>query len=82
MFLTRYDQMNRPEMRVEIRARKLNVYMNANSLTFRQALIQDDVKKGINPYRNSSSPSDDESPLLQQRLLVSVPSLPSASSVS
>lgn len=50
MPLTPYDFMNRPEMRVLIRKRKLKVYMNSTSATFRLALIQDDLSKGINPY--------------------------------
>lgn len=54
---TRYDKMNRTEMRKEVLKRKVKVYQNANTLQFRQALIQDDVKNGINPYHNNSSPS-------------------------
>lgn len=55
---TRYDFMNRPEMRKEVIRRKVKVYLNASTLQFRLALIQDDIKNGINPYHNNSSPSD------------------------
>ena len=47
---TRYDFMNRPEMRKEVIKRKVKVYLNASTLQFRLALIQDDYKNGINPY--------------------------------
>jgi hypothetical protein len=49
MAWNRYDFMNRPELRKEIIQRKIKVYLNANSLQMRQALIEDDLQKGINP---------------------------------
>jgi hypothetical protein len=49
MAWNRYDFMNRPELRKEIIKRRVKVYLNANSLQMRQALIEDDLKKGINP---------------------------------
>lgn len=75
---TRYDKMNRTEMRKEVLKRKVKVYQNANTLQFRQALIQDDVKNGINPYHNNSSPSDDDNLLLQPNSLAEEPSVPTA----
>jgi hypothetical protein len=49
MAWNRYDFMNRPELRKEIIQRRVKVYLNANSLQMRQALIEDDLKRGINP---------------------------------
>ena len=95
MAWTRYDYMRRPELRTEIIKRKVKVYLNANSLQMRLALIQDDVDHGINPRlphvpqdmkiaginhdHSSSSPSDVYNPVLQQNPLASPPSLPSVS---
>lgn len=58
--------MNRPEMRKEVIRRKVKVYLNASTLQFRLALIQDDIKNGINPYHSNSSPSDGDNLVPQQ----------------
>lgn len=75
---TRYDKMNRPEMRKEVIKRKVKVYLNASTLQFRQALIQEDLKNGINPYHNNSFPSDDDNLVLQPNSLAEEPSVPTA----
>ena len=67
--LTIYDYMNRPELRILIKKRKLKVYMNASGLQFRLALINDDLQNGRNPYiktdHNNPCSSDDDNPLQQ-----------------
>lgn len=55
--LSRYDLMNRPELRREVIKRKILVYLNSSGMKFRLALIEDDLKRGVNPYLEQSVPS-------------------------
>jgi hypothetical protein len=87
--LTRYDQMNGRELKAELTRRfgtnsglknkPLPINRNQAGYKYRVLFIQDDLKNGINPYHNSSSPSDDDSLVPPQSPLTSLPSLPSAS---
>lgn len=65
--LTVYDCLNRPELRILIKKRKLKVYMNSSGLQFRLALIKDDIENGRDPFikndHNNLSVSDDGNPL-------------------
>lgn len=49
MAWSRYDFMNRTELRKEILKRKVKVYQNASGMKMRLALVQDDIDHGINP---------------------------------
>lgn len=89
MSFTRYDFMNRRELREEATRRygsnngkkpALPINRNQAGYKYRLLLIQDDLSKGINPYHNKTSPSDVCNSLQRQHPWVSEPSLPSASS--
>ena len=77
---TRYDFLTNREMFREISKRKLRHPDTKNSLTYRQLLTKDDLKNGINPYRSSSSASDENNLVQRQSPLASGLTPPSVSS--
>jgi hypothetical protein len=88
---TRYDYLNGKELKKEATRRfgtnkgkkpALPINRNQAGYKYRILLIEDDLRKGINPYHNNSSPSDVDSLVQPQRPWVSEPSLPSSSSAN
>ena len=59
----------------------LPINRNQAGYKYRLLLIKDDLSKGINPYHNSSSPSDGGSPSQPPSREADEPSLPSVASV-